>query len=370
MVGLCVNTALALDGSGTEADPWRIQSLDDFNDFAADANYWDDYTRLEADVNLAGLTYSTAVIAPDVNNANTWFDGTAFTGVFDGDDHKITNLSIDDAGANKYYLGLFGYIGEDGEVRNLGLEGGSVSGDKYVGGLVGWSLFANISNCYSTCDVIGYSFVGGLVGAGVCTISNSYSTGDVNGGGSVGGLMGYSERYSSISSCYSTGDVNGGFDVGGLMGGNGGRVSNCYSSGDVNGVGFVGGLVGYNFFDIINCYSTGDVNGVDFVGGLVGRNLFNVSNSFWDIETQTHGITESIGSNDGPFTNVEGLPTAQMQTISTFTDADWDFTSTWNIGENQTYPYLRVYRPSDINKDRIVNFLDLAIITQQWLEER
>jgi hypothetical protein len=33
-----VNAAVALDGSGTEQDPWLIQSLEDFNDFAADAN--------------------------------------------------------------------------------------------------------------------------------------------------------------------------------------------------------------------------------------------------------------------------------------------------------------------------------------------
>ena len=31
--------ALALDGSGTEGDPWLIQSLEDFNEFAADGNY-------------------------------------------------------------------------------------------------------------------------------------------------------------------------------------------------------------------------------------------------------------------------------------------------------------------------------------------
>ena len=53
MVGLCVNTAAALDGSGIEQDPWRITSLSDFDEFAADANYWNDYTRLETDVNLA-----------------------------------------------------------------------------------------------------------------------------------------------------------------------------------------------------------------------------------------------------------------------------------------------------------------------------
>src|SRR4030042_148796 len=137
-VVLSANTAAALPGSGTQEDPWRIESLADFDDFAADPNYWSGFTRLETDVNLAGRTYTTAVIAPDTDNSNYDFDGTAFTGVFDGNDHKIIGLSIDDGGTGNWYLGVFGYI-EDGEVRNLGLEGGSVSGGHIVGRLVGYS---------------------------------------------------------------------------------------------------------------------------------------------------------------------------------------------------------------------------------------
>ena len=172
-VGLCVNTAAALPGSGTQEDPWRIESLADFDEFAADRNYWSGFTRLQIDVNLAGRTYSTAVIAPDVNNSNGYFDGTAFTGVFDGNDHKIINLTIDDIGTGNDYLGLFGSI-PGSEIKNLCIQGGSVSGDSYVGGLVG-----------------------------------------VNGG--------------TVSNCYSTGSVSGGgWCVGGLLGGNGGSISNCY----------------------------------------------------------------------------------------------------------------------------------------------
>ena len=33
-------SALALSGSGTEQDPWRIQSLADFDEFVSDANYF------------------------------------------------------------------------------------------------------------------------------------------------------------------------------------------------------------------------------------------------------------------------------------------------------------------------------------------
>ena len=45
------SAAAALPGSGTQEDPWRIESLADFDEFAADPNYWSDYTRLETDVN-------------------------------------------------------------------------------------------------------------------------------------------------------------------------------------------------------------------------------------------------------------------------------------------------------------------------------
>ncbi|GAI16679.1 unnamed protein product, partial [marine sediment metagenome] len=132
----------------------------------------------------------------------------------------------------------------------------------------------------------------------------------------------------------------------------------------------VGGLVGYNEGGIISdCYSTGDVSGGRDVGGLVGWHEGSASNCFWDIDKQTHGVADSIGENEGTVTNVAGLPTAQMQTRSTFTSANWDFIDIWNIGENQTYPYLRTVPAGDINKDGIVNFLDVAILGQKWCEE-
>ena len=117
-----VGSAWGLTGSGTEEDPWLIQSLADFDEFASDPNYWDDYTRLETDVNVAGRVYERAVIAWDVNDATNWFEGTYFTGVFDGNDHKILNLTIDDGGAGNNYLGLFGCISE-GKVRIMNEDG-------------------------------------------------------------------------------------------------------------------------------------------------------------------------------------------------------------------------------------------------------
>jgi len=423
--------ALTLSGSGTQEDPWRIESRADFDEFVGDANYWDDYTRLETDVNLAGRTYATAVIAPDVNDARSWFQGTAFTGVFDGNDHKVENLTIDDGGAGNDYLGLFGFI-RYGEVSNLGLEGCSVSGMGYdVGGLAGVND-GSISNCYSTGDVSGGQDVGGLVGRNFSSVSNCYSsgnvsgsdevgglvgenysygsisyccsTGDVNGEDSVGGLVGLTSGYCSVSNCYSTGNVSGEYRVGGLVGsdaivmkhystGNAsgkhvadglaeykvGGISNCYSTGDVNGVDYVGGLKGLNRKSVSNCYSTGKVDGTGIlIGGLVGANgymttmgcLFGViRDCYWN--TETSGEPKMCGV-QGPCSSYGcdpnyGKTTAEMHQQSTFTN--WDFINVWDIGENQTYPYIRTVPAGDINHDRIVNLFDFAIIADQWMNE-
>ena len=414
-VGLCVNTAAALPGSGTQADPWRIQSLADFDEFAADPIYWaywawPGYTRLETDVNLAGRTYTTAVIAPDVNS-DPYFDGTAFTGVFDGNDHKITNLTIDGAGTRNSFVGLFGCI-DEGEVRNLGLEDVFVSGDNHVGGLVGangdWGLPGGaISNCYSTGGVVGTgwyvaglvgkndydisnccstgsvrgsSYVGGLVGVNYATVSRCYSTGDVSGGGAVGGLVG-SGGGGNISVCYSVGDVNGYSEIGGLVGSNGSwaNVSNSYSTGDVNGVEDVGGLVGQNGWGnpisgdypgyIYNSYSTGNIEGTSYVGGLVGCNVAgDIERSFWDVETS--GEPNMCGGQwwaTGCDPNC-GKTTAEMQTKSTFTEAGWDFVEIWLINEGATYPVLRQEIRSDLNGNGGVDMLDFAIFADHWLE--
>ena len=43
------------------------------------------------------------------------FSGNSFTGIFDGNNHKISNLTITGEG----YLGLFGVLESGAEVKNL-----------------------------------------------------------------------------------------------------------------------------------------------------------------------------------------------------------------------------------------------------------
>jgi hypothetical protein len=156
----------------------------------------------------------------------------------------------------------------------------------------------------------------------------------------AGGLVGWNNG--TVSNSYSTGSVSGHYNVGGLVGWNNGTVSNSYSTGNVTGSMEVGGLVGLNYHGTVsNSYSTGNVTGSMDVGGLVGSNYGTVSNSFWD--TETSGQPTSDGGT--------GNTTAEMQNVTTFSDASWDIIAVadpgtrntsyiWNIVNNVTYPFL------------------------------
>jgi hypothetical protein len=275
-------------GSGTAEEPYRIANKADLLELGGAIADYNKCFILTADINMAGQEFTTAIIAVD-SSIYSGFQGTAFSGAFDGNDHKIMNFTIN--GGSDYYHGLFGKIDDGGAVKNLNLENCMVSGSYFTGGLVGYNT-GSITDCCSMGSVYGSSDVGGLVGRNEGgDISNCYSAGDVNGlnGYCVGGLVGWNEG-GDISNCCSTGNVSGLYSrdrVGGLVGHNiNGSITNCYSTGNVFGSNYdTGGLAGTNagISNINNCYSTGSVNvapNSHYVGGLVGENSGSISNSY------------------------------------------------------------------------------------------
>jgi hypothetical protein len=56
--------------------------------------------------------------------SSTTPDTSTFRGIFDGNGKKITGLTINRP--NTDCIGLFGYVWDGGEVRNLTLEGGNI----------------------------------------------------------------------------------------------------------------------------------------------------------------------------------------------------------------------------------------------------
>jgi hypothetical protein len=323
---------------------------------------------------------------------------TAFNGTLDGQGYKIRDMFI--YRPTKTSVGLFGYLGEGGIIRNISMLNADVEGESEVGGLVGQNQWGSVSNSYFIGNVTGEFAVGGLAGLNVGTVrdshfignvtvdqiggglvgeneggtvkdsysssnvhglvligglvghifggtvNNCYSTGSVAGYGGIGGLVGYI-GWGTVSKSYSTGSVTGGNVVGGLVGamsedGFSSIISYSYSTGNVTGDSHVGGLVGSILNDestVHDSYSTGSVTGSDTVGGLVAKNQGTVTNSFWNI--QTSGQATSDGGT--------GKTTGEMQSIATF--SAWNIIAVgdpgtrnpvyiWNIVDDETYPFL------------------------------
>ncbi len=273
----------SLPGSGTDADPWLINTVADFLEICQGSFYWDKHYVLNADLDLSGVQFCNAPLGYDYS----------FTGVFDGNGHLISNLAIDTEGLGTDNLGLFGHISQaSAMVMNLGVENCVITGgtgSDSVGALFGrngddgpyYGPGGTISNCYATATVSGDNYVGGLCGRNSkADIKDSYAIASVSGTSRVGGLCGWNRIYGLLSDCHATGTVSGTGYIGGLCGYNEtGYIDDCYATADVSGGAssyYIGGLCGKNRDRWIkNSYASGSVTGGNSshgIGSLCGEN--------------------------------------------------------------------------------------------------
>ncbi|HVY20678.1 MAG TPA: filamentous hemagglutinin N-terminal domain-containing protein [Bauldia sp.] len=303
---------------------------------------------------------------------------TPFEGKINGLGKEISGLRI---ATSADAVGLFGVLGPDGTVDNLGLTDasilsiGSTGFSRWVGTLAGQNL-GHVSHTYALTSVTaGGSFAGGLVGYNDGDISDSFSAGSIvaGPGTNVGGLVGENYSNGSILRSYSAASVRGvsGSRTGGLVGVDVGlSIDHSYASGPViGGIGATGGLVGELGSGVIkDSYSTAAVSGIGgSLGGLIGQsdgssaqilnsyasgpitytgagsgyNIYigglagywingSVTNSYWDIDTT--GFTTSVGGGTG-------LTTAEARSQSSY--VGWDFTNDWFMIDGETRPFLR-----------------------------
>ena len=126
----------------------------DFNDADGAASgtllsRWAETATTVAAALVSGTPVSGGWVPIGDNSTNS--TATRFTATFDGNGRTISNLYINTSTLDRR-SGLFGYV-ENGAIRNLGLEGGSVNStgdDARVGGLVGQTRGVTISACYVT----------------------------------------------------------------------------------------------------------------------------------------------------------------------------------------------------------------------------
>ena len=206
-----------------------------------------------------------------------------YTGTFDGQNHTISGMTIENA---ESYSGLFGNV--TGTVRDFTVTGSiTITGSEAVskvGGAVGSLGIATaggtVSGVTSDVDITvsaGNDHIGGVVGSmpenSSPTVENCVYTGDINitvAAGSVAGVVGYI-RTGTIQNCANWGGISintgGNGSVGGILGYcNNSKIyiRNCYNSGGIaaEGTANVGAIVGNNRDDnnhvgqatVSNCY--------------------------------------------------------------------------------------------------------------------
>src|SRR6056297_2057161 len=355
------NDTLFAGGNGSLENPYQIKNFEQLTNihFELDANY-----TLVSDLNKSTPDYNSYA-SPNAS-IGRGFDPIGdssyiFTGSFKGQNHTIADLFINRP--NTDYVGLFGNVGNNVNISNLNLVNISITGNQYIGGLIG-NNNGNIENCSVKGNITGSGGeVGGLIGRDNGNVNNCFSKGKIFGKSSsanrVGGLIGskesgylydsYSEarvigedrgtgglvgyNYGNIESCFSTGNVTGiDYGKGGFIGINYGNINNSFSTGNVTGSAQVGGFAGgaYNG-NIENCFSTGTVSGDNDVGGFQGYEDYDAStnNCFWDVETS------GKASSDGGI----GMSSLEMKTRIIFNEARWNISPS-NNDLNNGYPYL------------------------------
>ena len=309
------------NGEGTAENPYQIGTAAELYWFAGLVNGTLVDVEKDASANaklMNDITVNTGVLDANKDlvsgsDLTEWEPiGTSdvpYTGTFDGKGYTISGLYFNNP--NAYYVGLFGKIGANGKISNVGVLdsyfqfralGGGVCGNNYgelqncsnsstvicnmqdgTGGVCGYNNKGTVRDCKNTGSVRGKAPLGGVCGvnnSGI--IENCFNEGTVSvtvTSFNVGGVCG--NNYSGKIKCsYNTASVSGQYNVGGVCGSsNYGTITNCFNEGTVSGQDAVGGVCGSKFGGTItSCYylsgtATGGINGEDVSGKAEGKSI-------------------------------------------------------------------------------------------------
>ena len=281
-----------------------------------------------------------------------------YSGDFKGNGFVVKNLTISRSTTN--YVGLFRGTTSASRIESVGITDASVTAQEFVGALVGGSQ-GIVVGCWSTGSVTGTRVVGGLVGwsnnANAITTSYSHASATGTGTGTssdhIGGLLGASQG-AGVTNSYATGVVTRGTgstatSVGGLMGSGGSTAgtasyydtttSGCVSGGTAGCTTSAGGSgvtgqttsalqtpVGYT-----GIYSTWNAN-IDGVAGNDDPWYFGTTSQY---PTLKYGKTDYDEDNDG---YIDISTHAQLNAVRWDLDADGDPASGSASAYNTAFP--------------------------------
>ena len=246
---------------------------------------------LERNLNLSDIRNPASMWGTSDTDGKGFFPlgdegSTFFDGVFDGKNHTISQLFIDDP--DYWFVGLFRV--PRGDLKNIILEDFEVTAKAWVGALFGFlngedpSMRPSVINCHvRNGSMLGNAVRVGALGGEVvasdiegCSASNTIVMGRYQVGGLLGRITDFPPSTATlVNDCWADCTVRAAeYSAGGFCGmvDRAVWINNSWSAGTVIGEGdYIGGFIGSvlkaNFF---NCHSTADVTGEQEVGGFAG----------------------------------------------------------------------------------------------------
>lgn len=250
-----------------------------------------------------------------------------FGGIFEGNGHKISNLRIEAAGSD---TGLFRYLREGAEVRNLTVSGriqpsgsqnrvgilagvnygrirncsvsGGVTGDEGVGGIAGINeASGEIRQCSSAAVVTGIHKTGGICGENKGTLNNCSNSGNINTHSKEVTYDLEDISVENFENLNSMSNIAAHTDTGGITGCSEGKIYFCSNTGTVGyqHVGYnTGGIAGRLHQGYVqNCSNYGQIYGRKDVGGIVGQmepflEIRYLSDKLHEIDRETDRLIE------------------------------------------------------------------------------
>ena len=270
-----------------------------------------------------------------------------YTGTFDGQGYTISGLYFNNPHSS--YVGLFGCIGANGKISNVGVLDSYFQFSTLGGGVCGVN-YGTVRDCRNTGSVRGFGSIGGVCGfnekGGI--IENSFNEGTVSVSGTgdnvqnVGGVSG--NNNGTIKSCYNTASVSGQVSVGGVCGFNSvGTITNCFNEGTVSGQNIVGGVCGNGCgVTTTNCFNKGTVRGQIHVGGVCGYDYYYdgaLTNCYYLSDTATGGINGKDVSGTAEGKSIEQFKSGEVAYLLNGSTSEGELAWYQKLGTD-AYPVL------------------------------
>lgn len=309
-----------LGGDGSAAKPYLINNYAEFLMFTSYVNsgktmrgqsvkLMNDIKGVKTSVGSIKFEKGIVGVGNEIAKGNIPFQGE-----FDGNGKTVTvDLNVKNV---EEATGLFPNLADSAYIHDLTVAGSVTSTYKHAAGLSGFvrvhgkydgKVSIRIVNCKNTATVTGDNYMGGLIGwidntnkaANTISIESCSNEGTVTGKNLyVAGLVGYLS-YANLVKCSNTGSVKSSVFVGGLAGHSYmGTILDCTNSGDITAtytagnfyyykienekykwyVDNRGGAAGIAAFaqnmTIKRCSNSGKIEGINKIGGIAGA-------SFW-----------------------------------------------------------------------------------------